>query len=166
MDLLERAIFLAIGGGIGFILGYIVARLRDIKEEVDEVLMIEKEKHGMPTRRKKDEDGFMRIPVIADVAYLLALTLILLGLWGMNNIADDLQESTSCNTEYLKSQAEFLSVILAEPPETAANERAALQEYYDLLTAYADSSTTPTEAELDRYNISDEFKACLINEGE
>lgn len=87
MDLLERAIFLLIGGGVGFILGYIVARLREIKEEVDEVLDIEKGKAS----RARGEEGFMRVPLVADIMYLTVLALVLYGVYLSIQASNDIK---------------------------------------------------------------------------
>lgn len=72
MDLLERIFFLVVGGCLGYILARIVDQLRELRERVDQV-----EKHD----RQRNEDGFMRRPFVADLAYLFALSLILIGLY-------------------------------------------------------------------------------------
>jgi hypothetical protein len=165
MDLAERVIFFMIGGGMGFILGFVVARLKVIEEKVDHV---KHEVHEVDVivkdARKRDERGFMRVPFVADIAYLLALALILLGLWFMYDQSKSDREARVCNTEYLQSQAEFLSVVLAEPRSSPRERQRALQEYYQLLTAYANSDNEPTYAEINKFDISEEFKKCLTDE--
>lgn len=138
MDLLERILFFTAGGAIGFVLGYIVAGLRKIEEELDEVVHTVKK-----TPRNRNERGFMRNPLIADVAYLLSLLLILLGLWQMKLQSDradvdrdNIGELSVCNTEYLRAQAQFLNIYLEVPPPTDPQKYAALQEYLELLEAY------------------------------
>lgn len=42
MEYTDRFLWLSLGGGIGFVLGYIVRSLREIKEEVDEIVEIER----------------------------------------------------------------------------------------------------------------------------
>lgn len=128
MDLLERAIFLAIGGGIGFILGFIVANLRDIKEEVDEVLDIEKRTRGLPTRHIRDERGFMRHPVIADAMLLLVLVLTVWAAFGSQKASndvqatqDDIQTVTTCNQKFL---GELLIAVNERTTFTADQARA------------------------------------------
>lgn len=166
MELSERIGWLLIGMAVGFALGYIVAQLREIKEEVDEIDEIVKQTRKTPRRRVRDENGFMRIPIVADLAYLFALLLVLSGLWFSNQQRQALEESTACNTEYLKSQAQFLSVILEEPPVPEDERRVALQEYFDLLTAYSNADEEPSPEALEKYDISDSFKACLQNDAE
>jgi hypothetical protein len=61
-ELAERLTWMMLGGAVGFVLGYIVARLRDIKEELDEV--DDTVKH----LRSKDESGILRArPIVLDV---------------------------------------------------------------------------------------------------
>lgn len=163
MDLLERGLFLAIGGGLGFILGYLVARLQVIESKVDAV---KTEVHEVDeiVKRKKDEAGFMRGPKATEIAYVIGLFLIIVGLWQTYIQGREMDSNIRCNTEYLKTQAEFLSVILTEPPTTDREQRDALQRYYNLLSAYADSANEPSRENIEKYNITDEFKTCLYEE--
>lgn len=68
MDIFERAIYLALGGAIGFIVGYITRSLRDIKEELDDV-------DQKVTRHENDQRGIVRWPLAANVALGLVLVL-------------------------------------------------------------------------------------------
>lgn len=68
----ERLQFLLLGMVIGFVLGYLVRLVREIKEELDEVKS-EIENEVIPHTRS--EDGFMRVPWIANVAVLLTVGL-------------------------------------------------------------------------------------------
>lgn len=192
MDVLERAIFLAIGGGIGFILGYIVARLREIKEEVDEVLDIEK--HNARTR---DERGFMRFPVVADV---MLLAVIILTVWAafasqrasntVEEQQDDISRITTCNQAFLgdlliavnerttftadqaranidlqRSQSQFLAIILADPPKTDAAQDQALRDYFANLNDFIEvNSNAARKAEENPYPTIEEFNACLMDD--
>lgn len=102
MALYERITWLLIGAAIGFVIGYIVALLRDIKEDLETVdecvrhCQLDHEHITRPVKkrfgRRKDQLGFMRKPVVADIAYLFALALILLGLYRMNGITDNIEE--------------------------------------------------------------------------
>jgi Flp pilus assembly pilin Flp len=95
MDLVERAIFLAIGGGIGFILGYIVARLRDIEKEVHEVLDIEKQKNGDTPRRIRDEEGAVRLS-FSRIALFIVVVLVAYSAFmsqkASNDVTDNFEE--------------------------------------------------------------------------
>lgn len=120
MDLFERAIFLCIGGVVGFILGYTVARLREIKEELDEVdecVKYCREVHEhIPKRntsRVRDERGSMRIPLVADAVLLLVVALVAYAAFAShkaNNDVEDHQQDvariTECNQEYLANTIE------------------------------------------------------------
>lgn len=165
MDLLERIIYFTVGGGMGFILGYIVARLRTIETKVDEV---KNEVHEVDNivKHERDERGFMRFPLIADVAYLLALGLILLGLWGMAQERkqdaqdrENIEELSLCNTEYLRAQAEFLGIYLENPPASNPEQRAALENYVELLQAYATDDSAPLDAS--PYSNKDKLQQCI-----
>ena len=72
----DRLLFLLLGVGIGFVIGYLtrLAReMKDIKEELDEVDTIVKENLG--NDHESNEDGFMRNPWVANVAILLVVGL-------------------------------------------------------------------------------------------
>lgn len=136
MEFSERFGWLALGMAVGFVLGLIVARLRTIEEKVDAV-----DKHVC---RDRDDAGFMRIPLIADVLYLVALVIVVWGAISAQKAINDTEANTDrigrlaiCNTEYLKAQAEFLSIYLEQPPATRPEQLSALKEYYELLEAYA-----------------------------
>lgn len=67
MDLLERAIFFAVGLGAGFVLGLITASIRRIQEEVHVVKDIVE--HGQPEPdENKGEEGFLRRTTFNQVA--------------------------------------------------------------------------------------------------
>lgn len=67
-ELLERCLLLLIGGGIGFILGFITRSQ----------MRIEKELHDVEETLKLDrnDDGFMRYPLVADVMALVVLIIV------------------------------------------------------------------------------------------
>lgn len=189
MELFERAIFFAIGGGVGFILGYIVARLREIKEEVDEVLDIEKK-----NARMRDERGVMRLPDFGDVMLLVVL---LVTVWAafssqkasneVQNTQDNLTSVTNCNREFLadilvavnerttftadqaranidlqRSQSQFLATLLADPPKSDEIKDNALRDYFKNLTDYIEvNSNAARKAEENPYPTIEEFNTCL-----
>lgn len=71
MDLIERCIFMTIGGVIGFILGVIVTRLREIKEELDEVDHLLKDK-------LKEEEGALSVRGLGAILQKWAVPLVVL----------------------------------------------------------------------------------------
>jgi hypothetical protein len=68
----ETVWHLLLGGVIGFVLGYFTCYLRSIKEGVDEV---KDELEHEVALHKRDEKGFMRIPIAADIAVLVVVAL-------------------------------------------------------------------------------------------
>lgn len=147
MDLGERLGWLVLGMAVGFVLGFIVARLRVIEQKVDEV-------DGHVKHRARDEIGFMRVPIIADA---MVLIVVLITAWAafasqkatndVHETQQDLAEVTLCNQQYLKSQAEFLAILLEVPPPSNKEKREALTKYYELLTAYAEADNNNTPAQ-------------------
>lgn len=87
MALSERLAWLVLGMAVGFILGYIVARLREIMEGVDEIDTNVKS----ITPRVRNEGGFMRIPVVADVLYILALTIVVWGAFASQKASNEVE---------------------------------------------------------------------------
>lgn len=134
MDLLDRLIFFTIGSGVGFILGFVVARLREIRDGVDEVLDIEKEK---PDTRKRDEQGGVKRPSLTTIG--LALTLIVTAgaafqTGRVNNELKhtnaQLEHTVTCITEYNVRQGRSLK-------SRDAAIKAGTQSEIDLWTTYA-----------------------------
>lgn len=116
MDVLERVICFAIGSGLGFLAGYIVASLREIKEEVDEMLDIEKGSTPDRPVTKRDERGFIRYPVLADAMLLVVLVLTVYAAFVSQAASNDVratQESqdqvTECNKVFLTRTIDALN---------------------------------------------------------
>jgi hypothetical protein len=100
MDLAERAIFLIIGGGVGFILGYITARLREIKEGVDNVRDMEKE----ILDRDKGERGSMRVPRWSEIGLFAVLCLTVWAAFQAGATNANLDNTVTCVVEYNEDQ--------------------------------------------------------------
>ena len=124
MDLFERAIFFIIGAGVGFILGFIVARLREIKEELDEVDECVKHCHldhdhiptGKRNARVRDDRGFMRIPLLAEAMLLLVLGITVYAAFASQRASNQVEASqeriatvTQCNQVFLNETIEALN---------------------------------------------------------
>ena len=106
----ERLGLFLMGCAIGFILGYIVARLRDIKDELDEVKeeLDEVCENITPTERPRDDGGFIRYPVIANIALFIVVAITVFAAFQSQkalNANERSQESIKnivyCNQEYL-----------------------------------------------------------------
>jgi hypothetical protein len=92
---LEVAMYLGLGGAVGFVLGYIVRSLREIKEGVDEVKSHD-QKHEIAeevTKRVKGEGGFVRIPYVQDVLMIFVITLVVYAAWSTQGVNNDLQQN-------------------------------------------------------------------------
>ena len=72
MDPIDRIGWLLLGCAIGFVLGWIVRGLRDIKEELDE---LDKHVHFRDPNNNPDETGAMKLPKGKDIALMLVVAL-------------------------------------------------------------------------------------------
>lgn len=189
MDWTERLEWLILGCIIGFILGYIVRTLREIKEELDEVDEIVKN-----DRNISGERGAMHGPTAAGVMLLVVVALSVWASFSSQKASNDaestqaqLRQVTSCNTDYLsktisvinartryaqrqavanvelqKSQARFVSLLLKQPPPDDATSLAAFHEYLnDLNTFINTSSDQANVVEVHPYPTADELEACV-----
>jgi hypothetical protein len=193
MDWSERLEWLILGCIIGFIMGYIVRTLREIKDELDEVDEIVKENHGLP----KSEHGRIHPPTAAGIALIIVVGL---SVWASfasqkaandsQSIQDQLSHISQCNKDYLsktisvinartrysqrqavanvelqKSQARFIALILHKPPLPERKIRAAFTEYFqDLNTFLNTSSNTANVVDNNPYPTADELDACINND--
>lgn len=103
MDLLERTMLLAIGGAIGFILGYIVRSLRDIQEKVDEVDDIVKHTQG------HGEKGAMRLPSLASLFMALVVLVTVWAAFAASSTNSELGHTVTCLTRFNTHQNEALT---------------------------------------------------------
>lgn len=134
MEFDERLGWLLLGCAIGFIMGYIVRSLHDIKEELHKV-------DNHVTHR--DERGIMRFPLAANTALVIVVCITAYAAFksqkasnDVKDTQDDLAHVALCNQQYLKAQAEFLQVYLKAPRGQEAAIKAAVQNYLKLLTAF------------------------------
>lgn len=100
MDLLERVILVAVGVGIGFVLGYITSQLRKIEEDVTEVLHIEHD---------KDELGALHRPTLSQFGLLVVVLLSFYAAFATGQVNGDLDHSVECVVNYNEDQGEALS---------------------------------------------------------
>lgn len=102
MDLLDRLIFFVIGASIGFVLGYIVAHLREIKKGVGEVLDIEKNKPDSENGpASRDERGEIKRPHhIASVGLFLVLIVTAWAAIATGKVNSELDHTVTCLTQY------------------------------------------------------------------
>lgn len=99
MELYETIFHVLLGVGIGYVLGRFHSYLREIKEELDEVDDIVK---------RHDESGFMRNPIMADIAVLLAIAICVWAAFSTNStnnkLENNLKEDQVQQAELLKAQ--------------------------------------------------------------
>lgn len=105
MDLFERLIFFTIGAGVGFILGYVVARLRVIEIKVDAV---KSEVHEVDEIVKHDRDDRGMIK-LTTVMMILALGITAFAAFSAARTNQKLEETVRCLTRYNTNQNETLA---------------------------------------------------------
>lgn len=135
MNLVERAIFLAIGGGLGFILGYIVARLREIKEELDDVAEYQ---------HKHDERGSFEWSFV-NIALLVVLVVVVVASFSSQRVSNKVDHSMTCITKYNVHQGEALGSRDRAIKAGTASEIALWTKYAEL---YALAKADPTKIPL------------------
>lgn len=189
MDLLERAVYLAIGGGIGFILGYIVRALHTIEEEVHDV------KDIAVHQQKRDERGAVSMSTVGAVALALVVLMTAAAAWNSGVSAsrsqdalDQQKRTSTCtrsilsdlvvavnerttyageqlrtNIDLQRAQSEFLGTILADPPASETARAAALRNYFNELTDFVQvNGKAASKAEENPYPKIAEYEACLM----
>lgn len=98
MDWSERIGWLILGCLIGFALGYIVRSLREIKDELDEVDELVKERLDGDRRDRKTpkrgrgEDGLARYPLLLDIALILVIGLTVFAAFSTQQTNNDLRD--------------------------------------------------------------------------
>lgn len=98
MDLWDRLVWLSIGCFIGFVLGYIVRSLHEIKEKVEHVDEIVNDVKS--SKWESEEGGFMRHPVAADIAVIVVVAITAWAAFSAGKVNAELQHTVSCVTKY------------------------------------------------------------------
>lgn len=189
MDFDERLGWMLLGCGIGFILGYIVRSLRDLKGELDEVDGLVKRKLG-----DRNEDGFMHVRYVRDLAVLIVVILTVWAAFASQKASNDVKaqqdridQITVCNSEYLartirtlnlrtdavqsradanlelqKAQAKFFTLLLKIPPLPEPDRREAAENYVKALNDFVEiSDQTKEQGESSPYPTNAELQDCL-----
>lgn len=86
-----------IGASVGFILGYIVARLRTIEKKVDAV-QFEVHETDVLVKRSRDEEGAMKRPRLSQVGLALVVLLVVWASFMTGKTNADLDHSMTCVT--------------------------------------------------------------------
>lgn len=94
MTMSDRLQWLFLGFAIGFVAGYTVSALRVLYSNM-------KKGHEDHVRKKRNEDGFMRYPIVQDVAIISALLLTLFAAFSAARTNAQLKQVVECNKTYL-----------------------------------------------------------------
>lgn len=105
MDLLERIVLFTVGLGVGFILGYIVARLREIERKVDTV---GREVHEVD-EIVKGKTGALERPPLTHILMLVVLLITAFAAFSAAKTNNALEETVYCLTRFNTNQNEALS---------------------------------------------------------
>lgn len=189
----DRLFYTLLGSLIGFVLGYVVRTLQDIRDELSSL----DENVKKTTELDRANDGFLRYPVFANVALFLVLALTAFAAFASqraNNEVEATQERiervTKCNHQILtetiealnerttyarrasdanvslqRAQADTLRVLLAKPPRPSSEREAASRAYFDALTLFLTSSKSAsvTSSSTD-YPKAKDLEECLVEE--
>ena len=100
MDLADRLLWMAVGGALGFVLGYIVRSLKDIRKRVEH--MEDVVTNDEPGNGRHREDGFMQHRYVADAMVLLVVILSVFASFQTARVNSELEHTLSCIYEYNK----------------------------------------------------------------
>lgn len=132
MDLIERAVYLAIGGVLGFILGYIVARLSEIKEELDEVDHIVK----YELKHQRNEEGAFRFPQGRQVVLLLVVLLVAYSAFLSQKASNDIKKQAKEDIAKVEAQTKTALVERCKSGvDTRTVQRDTVEAVFNLATA-------------------------------
>lgn len=187
----DRLQFLLLGMAIGFVLGYLVRLVREIKEELDEVDDIVKKELG---NHDRGESGFMEIRYLKDIAILLVVGLTAWASFVSQKASNDSQDTqdrietvTYCmltsqsealnalneRSTYTKEQANanidlqtdfatFFNLLLHQPPFSSEEQRKAAEKYQTSLNNFVDvSKKTRSKVEDNPFPTVDDLRTCI-----
>lgn len=169
----DRLQFLLLGMAIGFVLGYLVRLVRDIKEELDEV---KEEIETGVIQHHNGDDGYMKVS-LSTVAILLVVGLTAWASFVSQKASNDVKDaqerieqtaechqqvleealvalnqrstftkaSAKTNVQLQKSQRAFLTILLHRPPFSEAKRTAAVRHYYRDLGTFLDVAKKNTQ---------------------
>lgn len=143
MSLEERVFCFILGASVGFILGYIVARLREIKEELDEVVDIER-KHD------RDESGLFKTSALN----LAVIFVVLITAWAAFSSQRATNNSRDTQTRVVETQMQVVRLTLCNQEFLAKTILA--------LNARTKYTISQTNANLDLQKSQQEFLTLII----
>lgn len=187
MDYQERIGWLLFGMAIGFVAGYIVRALRELKEDVHELKEELDEVDDIVKHQFRGDDGFMSNRLVADIMMIVVLAMVLISTLVSIRASRTVEANADCsrdifektivalnerttyagaqadsNVELQRDQADFFSLLLKRPPETEARRSEAAQEYLASLEEFVELSEK-TSSKIDNYPYptNEELQACL-----
>lgn len=190
MSFEQRLVYLLIGLGVGFILGYQVRSLRALKSQQD----TENKTNEDMTRGMSNDEGAIRVNLLERFALLLVVCMTAYAAISSqlsSNKSDrntaELQATTKCtvtyqskllkavnartrysavqsdaNRELQKSQADFLGKFITPSKPTQADLNNALRKYFGSLTNFVEISSKANESVKNNpYPTVAEFQDCI-----
>lgn len=173
----DRLQYLLLGMAIGFVLGYLVRlvnelqrEVREVKEELDEVDDIVKRGLGpgdVRNSRGTNQGGFMRYPVVANIAVLLVVGLTAYAAFVSQKASNDSQASqdrietvTFCN---LKVTTEALNALNERTTYTKAQADSNISLQTDFASFLNLLLHRPPFPQKKQFDASREFQGSLNN---
>jgi len=187
MSLEDRIVTFALGCALGFVLGYIVRSLRDIKEELDEVDAIVK-------NRKRDERGSIRAPKVTELSLLIVVLIVAWSAFASQKASNDVKDNqasqarvsycavkfqlktnkalnerttyvgaqANTNVELQRAQQDFLSLLIHKPPYSEGKRYRAAKSYVTTLKRFVSlNEKTKQKVEDYPYPTAEELRRCL-----
>jgi hypothetical protein len=135
----DRLGFLLLGGAIGFILGYIVRSLREIKEELDEVdAIVKRRDHGGNDR------GAVSLRLVEQSALVVVLILVVYAAFSSqvasnnsNNAQDNFKSQQQVLARVTTCNKVYLSKALSALNERTTYSEAQVNSNVDLQTSFS-----------------------------
>lgn len=130
---------------VGVVVGYIIHLLKDIKDELDEVDHV--------VKNRQNESGFSRNPLILDGVLLLVVAVTVFAAVASQKVSNDVQETqanqaqiTKCNKNYLKQTIVALNQRTSFVQDQAtSNVSLQTAEYKFFRTIYENPSNDKVE---------------------
>lgn len=195
MTLDERVIYLLIGVGVGFFLGYLTRVLQEIREGVKEVNSFLKKGPS----RKRDERGEITWQTVKNLTLLFVVFLTAFAavqsqiasnkaddnqkqleqvvgclIINQTNLLDTVNTRTSstqtqakANKTLQESQRVFFGVLLHRPPYTEVTREKAARDYQDALDAFLKAANaSASDAAATKYPTAEELLSCIEDKKE
>lgn len=183
----ERLGWMLFGMAVGFVAGYIVRALRELKDDVHEIKEELDEVDDIVKYKLHNDDGFMSNRLVADAMMIVVLVMVLISTVVSIRASRTVEANASCSrdifektiialnerTEYTSAQAtanvdlqqdqkEFFALLLKKPPEPEAKRSQAAQNYLSSLEKFVDlASKTAVKVDNYPYPTNEELQACL-----